>query len=1400
MTPRPEYFEQIRESSARRWEQLEKDPELAGPWHQLFKQVQSPRHILSELLQNADDAGATRASVQIENGVFIFKHNGEDFIAEHFASLCRFGYSNKRALHTIGFRGIGFKSTFSLGDRVELSTPTLSVAFDKKRFTEPFWIDAPLQRDGLTQVRVRIRDHHRQREVEKNLQEWLKSPVSLLFFKNIRYIRIQDNEVQWRSLGPGPVANTEWVELVGKGEQPFLFARSAFENFPEEALAEIKEERMLTVGEDIDFPPCQVEIVLGAKGRLFVVLPTGVETKLPFACNAPFIQDPARLKIKDPETSPTNRWLLKRAGKLATSVMLKWLENEHIDLAERAQAYALLPDINVDDSSLEGICETIVEKEFDVLEDKECLLTDRGILEEPNQSIIIPKTLLDVWPTNNVSTLLDDLNRPALTHYVSDASQKTLVKRGLIKEITRYQVFRILENRHLPRPENWDRLLRLWVYISPELTGYKYNTNKDKVHIVPVKGKDVLYSASEVVRLGERNTLQASEEWEFLATYLLVFHNDWARFLADQQQRARDWEDEKLSEEVGTAFTVMRAIGIEGTSDASQTIEKVSAEFFSKGKIPLSDCVRLAQIAAKIGATARTSFRFVAQDTRLYSTEDTILFDEDGTLEYLLPSNWGHNHLLHSDYSTFKSCTKEEWIKWISSGRAGLYTFVLPVQKRVSLLGHQNIEQKIRSRGYDGSISFHYTSNKFAIEDWDFEEMHWNHWQSLAKEDDKLWGRLVERILDQPETFWSKTISAKALHVNKSGGKKPLINDPLAPEWISKLRDLPCLPDTRGFYRKPAELLRRTPATEPFMDMEPFIHGKLDNESNRQLLDLLGVSSTPIGPGRLLDCLRALSGSEEPPVYEVEKWYRRLDLMADSCSTTDFLDVKKAFHDEKLVLTEDLNWVRGSGVFLNSDEEDVPGAAVIRASVRDLSIWRKIGIPERPTADLAIQWLQQLPSGRRLSQEDARRVRALLGRHSLRIWNECGHWLNLEGGWTPVETINYSLSMQSLIPWSHLYDWVKRKTADFRMLAAIAQTPPFSEIPALASHIEERFHQSPSFKGNLEEVPWLKRLGSELRRIILDDENNTASIRALAAELAETKWQVTRGLETIPYIEGIPAGTSRRAEVLWLDRILYVDELPKAKLARKVPEKLAKDFNHQDISAALNYCYGRSPWDVTEYIEENFELVKKEDVEEYVVPGRDASVSSSSAQAHPVEQTTASEMEEWEEEWKNEESCEDTPEEDGKPKKRRSSKQTKPSIIERFARRMGYKKDGENSFYHPDGSRIKKVNVNNFQWERYSASGELVRSYWPKDHCLQMEPLQLDAEVWGLVDRFPQSHAFILSDPEGEPVELTGESLRTMREEGEITLYPATYRIVYEPDQYDPDRNPQNLSICANEE
>src|SRR5689334_9755892 len=99
---KPSFFDTVAAKAKAHWEILEAHPEIAAPWHQLFKQVQSPRHILSELLQNAEDADATWASCTIIDGAFIFEHNGKDFSEDTLGSLCRFGFSNKRNLHTIG--------------------------------------------------------------------------------------------------------------------------------------------------------------------------------------------------------------------------------------------------------------------------------------------------------------------------------------------------------------------------------------------------------------------------------------------------------------------------------------------------------------------------------------------------------------------------------------------------------------------------------------------------------------------------------------------------------------------------------------------------------------------------------------------------------------------------------------------------------------------------------------------------------------------------------------------------------------------------------------------------------------------------------------------------------------------------------------------------------------------------------------------------------------------------------------------------------------------------------------------------------------------------------------------------------------------------------------------------
>ena len=279
------------------------------------------------------------------------------------------------------------------------------------------------------------------------------------------------------------------------------------------------------------------------------------------------------------------------------------------------------------------------------------------------------------------------------------------------------------------------------------------------------------------------------------------------------------------------------------------------------------------------------------------------------------------------------------------------------------------------------------------------------------------------------------------------------------------------------------------------------------------------------------------------------------------------------------------------GVFLAGDEEDVPGAAIIRASVLDLSLWHRIGVADRPSADLALEWLGTLVSGKVLSTDDARRVRTLLVRYPTRIWEERGHWLNLVGEWAPVDTLAYGLSMQTLFRWSHLHEWVKRKTADLQRLSGeTVQAPPFSALPALSDLVEEHFNQPSLLAGIEDRRAWLTAFGTPLGRIELADAAETERVRAPAEAIAATSWVQTPKLEVIPYLDGVPAGTARLTDILWLDGKLFVSPLSKAKLAKRVPEEIGRSLS-ADIRAALAYAFERSPEDIREYLEENFTLV-----------------------------------------------------------------------------------------------------------------------------------------------------------------------------------------------------------------
>jgi hypothetical protein len=1400
----PSYFAQVRTEAATIWETLESSPVLAGPWHRMFQQVRSPRHVLSELLQNADDSGATCASAKIVDDTFVFEHNGRDFTADEFASLCRFGYSNKRALHTIGFRGVGFKSTFSLGDEVHLSTPTLSVKFTKSRFTEPVWTPEVPFRERTT-IEVHLTDKGAKKELEMNLAEWLASSASLLFFRNVRTLQVNDTELQWVDCGDGPCPNSTLLKLNGTEQSPCLLIRSSQEPFPAEALEEIRAERILTEEEALDMPPCSVELLLCNDSRLFVVLPTGVKTNLPFAANAPFVQDTARLKVKDPASSPTNRWLLERIGRLAADSMLAWLNSPDASSEFLAQAYDLMPKANREESSLEGSCAVAVKIAFDsVLENRKYVLTDANRLVAGGECLEVPSELMEVWSASELGRILAQDHKAMASRHLSDATLQKLRDRQAVVHISRDLVVQQLKQISPTKPQSWKQMLKLWSYLSEEIPAYEWGNNDLRgLRVVPVQGQQALFAANDVIRLGEKRLLASDDDWVFMSAHLRVYNPNWSRFLAEQRKIAERDGDAELAAEVDRAYRLQNHFKLSDSSDTNQVMRQVAADFYSSGRETISDCIRLAQIAARLGASVGPEFRFVTKNKNVIQAGEGVIADETGRVADIVPETWADTHILHDSYwSTWTSCTRQEWLEWIESGKASLARFPSITVSPKSFWSKWEFDAELASRGFTSTYETPYKTQHFEFADFDFEPELWKHWEQLAVNDEGFWADLLQHILDQGPALWEKCLDTKAVQIAKKGSKYPIISAGIVPGWIRKLRDLPCLRDTRGVARKPSEVMRRTAATEPSVDVEPFIPVDVDNETNRPLLEALKVRSTPTGPKQILERIRALAETDSPPIEEVEKWYRRLDGLLLNCTSEEVREIRELFDSEPLIRSASHGWVRSREVFISASAEDVPDTPLILQSVRDLELWRRIHVADRPNAELVLQWLRELPVGEPLPAESAKRVRSALARLGVTAWEQCGHWLNISNEWVPTSEIRYSVSMRSLTKTQELFPSVKQATADFTMLDFDSlDRYPFADVPSLASRLDERVSSKAIQSFVLKKKPWLECLAKNLARIEVPSEVEQARLREAALRLAQTEWKQGAELETVPYLNGVPVGAARRVPAVWSGTTLYVAEASVAKMAAPVSREIARGFDHERIGDAVKFCFERDPDFILEYLEQEFTLSPspldspEEPVPEESVPEKPVEAPRGPAEASPGEVTVATDSPTDANDHAlverparppapKEQDCE---EQEGSPpppagpepnrNQRHRERLEKPQLIERFAQAKGLRSDGEGRFIGGDGTILKRAQDSVFPWELRQAGSEESQFLMPYEHCLDRESIVLDAEVWSLLSSPNAKYVLLLVAPDSSPILRTGADLAKDIENRRIELYPAKYRL-----------------------
>lgn len=154
-----------------------------------------------ELLQNADDANATKFYVKRSGNYLFVANNGRPFNIKDLESLCRSASSNKVRGTSIGYRGIGFKSVVSFAKEVHLISGDFEITFSKglSKKLIPQTVKVPL---------IRI-PHELDRSVRNELSDEIK--------------RIQDEGFETIFIFSGVLANQIDEEYTSFASTTLLF-------------------------------------------------------------------------------------------------------------------------------------------------------------------------------------------------------------------------------------------------------------------------------------------------------------------------------------------------------------------------------------------------------------------------------------------------------------------------------------------------------------------------------------------------------------------------------------------------------------------------------------------------------------------------------------------------------------------------------------------------------------------------------------------------------------------------------------------------------------------------------------------------------------------------------------------------------------------------------------------------------------------------------------------------------------------------------------------------------------------------------------------------------------------------------------------------------------------------
>lgn len=283
-------------------------------------------HFIYELLQNAEDTGATTVSFSLYEDRLIFEHNGLPFREVDVWGITNIGKGSKKDDdEAIGKFGVGFKAVFAYTETPRVWSPT--IAFEISELVLPTELDAKPNLGKITHFEFPFNNPKKSAndayaEIWDGLNDL--SETTLLFLSHIESVSW---ELPGKSMGEilrvghseHHIEVLKQVEGKTAASSHFLRVSAPVTGLGKQRIAIAFELEKLpkAINPKSKKLSAQFKIVSAQPGRVAVFFPADKETSgLRFHLHAPFVPELSRASIKE---TPVNKPLFEQLAELTAA-------------------------------------------------------------------------------------------------------------------------------------------------------------------------------------------------------------------------------------------------------------------------------------------------------------------------------------------------------------------------------------------------------------------------------------------------------------------------------------------------------------------------------------------------------------------------------------------------------------------------------------------------------------------------------------------------------------------------------------------------------------------------------------------------------------------------------------------------------------------------------------------------------------------------------------------------------------------------------------------------------------------------------------------------------------------------------------------------------------------------